>query len=238
LKQIFGLVPAAGIGARMGADRPKQYLHLGAQTLLERSVRCLLADARVARVLVVVAPDDAIAGQLTLPPRCALLAAGGATRAQTVRNGLRGLRALVEPVAAGSAAASEDWVLVHDAARPCLSSGDLAALIEGGGVDAHGGLLAVPLSDTVKRERDGRVAGTVPRAGLWRALTPQFFRLDILERALAQCTDAAQVTDESSAVERLGLQPRLIPGRPGNIKVTTPADLVLAEAILKQDGNW
>lgn len=216
----------------MGADRPKQYLHLGAQTLLERSIRCLLADARVVRVLVVVAPADAVGAALALPARCQLLADGGATRAQTVRNGLRGLRAM-----AGGAGA-QDWVLVHDAARPCLCADELDALIEQGGVDEHGGLLALPVSDTVKRAQDGRVAATVERAGLWRALTPQFFRMDVLERAFAQGSDAASLTDESSAVERLGLKPRLIPGRPGNIKVTMPGDLALAEAILKQAGNW
>ncbi len=231
MKQIFGLVPAAGVGARMGADRPKQYLRLGAQTLLERSVGGLLADARVTRVLVVVAPDDAIASALALPARCELLAAGGGTRAQTVRNGLHFLR---DSLGAG---ASDDWVLVHDAARPCLTAAEVAALIEGGGADEHGGLLALPVSDTVKREQDGRVARTVDRTGLWRALTPQFFRIDILARALERCADAA-VTDEASAVEQLGLHPRLIAGRPGNIKVTTPADLELAEAILKQDGSW
>lgn len=216
----------------MGADRPKQYLQLGAHTLLERSVRSLLADARVARVLVVVAPDDAYVSTLRLPACCAVLAAGGATRAQTVRNGLRGLQTMAQ------GAAGSDWVLVHDAARPCLSGAELAALIEAGADDEHGALLALPVSDTVKRERAGRVAGTVDRSGLWRALTPQLFRIDVLERALECSAASGAITDESSAVERLGLQPRLVPGRPGNIKVTEPGDLVLAEAILKQSGHW
>ncbi|SPE21123.1 4-diphosphocytidyl-2C-methyl-D-erythritol synthase [Burkholderiales bacterium] len=229
MKKIFGLIPAAGIGARMRADRPKQYLSLGSLTLLERSVQCLLADARVARVFVVVARDDTLAPSLALPGRCEILFAGGATRAQTVRNGLRAVQGI---------AAGDDWVLVHDAARPCLEPAELAALIDGGGGDEHGGLLALPVSDTVKRERAGRVAQTVERDGLWRALTPQFFRVDVLARALEQDTEAATITDESAAVERLGLHPRLIAGAPGNIKVTTAPDLLLAEAILRQQGRW
>lgn len=215
----------------MQADRPKQYLQLGAMTLLERSVRSLLADERVERILVVIAPDDAHAAGALLPPRCEWAAAGGATRAQSVRNGLHMIREMngVRP--------ERDWVLVHDAARPCLSAGELAALIDEGGRDEHGGLLAVPVSDTLKQGQDGRVARTIDRAGVWRALTPQFFRIDVLARALERGAGAA-VTDESSAVEQLGLQPRLVPGRPGNIKVTTPDDLALAEALLRREGIW
>ncbi len=229
MKQIFGLIPAAGVGARMRADRPKQYLSLGSGTLLERSVQCLLADARVARVFIVVAPEDCIAATLALPARCEILTGGGATRAESVRNGLRVVHGI---------AGSDDWILVHDAARPCLEPVELAALIDGGGLDEHGGLLATPLSDTVKREHQGRVAQTVERAGLWRAQTPQFFRIDILRRALERSANATTATDEAAAVEMLGLHPRLIAGSPSNIKVTTAGDLRLAEAILKQQGRW
>jgi len=213
----------------MRADRPKQYLFLGSRTLLERSVDCLLAESRVARVFIVVARDDAVAATLPFPSRCEILLAGGATRAETVRNGLRAIKGI---------AASDDWVLVHDSARPCLQAAELTALIDGCGGDEHGGLLAVPLSDTVKRAHEGRVAQTVDRAGLWRALTPQFFRVDILSRALEQSPNATLVTDEAAAVEMLGLHPRLIEGSAGNIKVTTPADLRLAEAVLRQQGRW
>ena len=214
----------------MGADRPKQHLALGSSTLLERSVQCLLADARVARVLVVVAPEDAFAAALSLPARCETIAAGGASRARSVCNGLRHL---------ARAAAPGDWVLVHDAARPCLAPAELAALIDGGGGDEHGGLLAAPVFDTIKREHDGRVARTVDRAGLWRALTPQFFRIDVLLRALeGGAAASAAITDEASAVELLGLHPRLVPGYATNIKVTTPGDMLLAEAILRQQGCW
>jgi len=213
----------------MGADRPKQYLPLGQRTLLERSVACLLADPRVTRVFVVVAPGDTHAAQLALPPRCDILPVGGASRALSVRAGLLSAMPRVGPDA---------WVLVHDAARPCLRAADLGALIDQGGSDEHGGLLAVPVSDTVKRGAGGRVAQTVDRAGLWRALTPQFFRAATLARALHDCETAQGITDESSAIERLGLQPRLVAGDPGNIKVTEPADLALAESLLRSEGLW
>lgn len=229
---FFGLVPAAGVGTRMGADRPKQYLALGARSLLEHAVDCLLADARVAHVLVVVAPDDPWAAGLRLPARCGLVAQGGATRAETVRNGLRALRE------GGCAARDDDRVLVHDAARPCLQAADLARLIDRAGPDEQGGLLALPMSDTVKRAQGERVAATVPRADLWRAQTPQLFPVGLLARALEQAPPDGAVTDEAAAVERLGLRPRLVPGGAGNLKVTEPADLALAEALLRQQGRW
>lgn len=213
----------------MRADRPKQYLCIGSRTLLERSIESLLAEARVARTYIVVARDDGFAASLPLPARCEILVAGGATRAESVRNGLRMIK---------SSAASDAWVLVHDAARPCLQPAELTALIDGVGGDEQGGLLAVPLSDTVKRAHEGRVAQTVERTGLWRALTPQFFRIDVLSRALDQCPNIAQITDEAAAVESLGLHPRLIEGSAANIKVTTAADMQLAEAILRQQGRW
>ncbi|HXY21437.1 MAG TPA: 2-C-methyl-D-erythritol 4-phosphate cytidylyltransferase [Burkholderiaceae bacterium] len=213
----------------MRSDRPKQYLSLGSRTMLERSIEGLLADARVVRTYIVVAREDGIAASLPLPARCEILVAGGGTRAESVRNGLRVI---------SNTAAIDDWVLVHDAARPCLQAAELSALIDGVGGDEHGGLLAVPLSDTVKRAHEGRVAQTVERTGLWRALTPQFFRIDVLSRALDQCPNIAQVTDEAAAVELLGLHPRLIEGSTANIKVTTADDMLLAEAILRQQGRW
>jgi len=213
----------------MGAGRPKQYLALGKRTLLERSVDALLADARVTRVFVVVAPGDAVAAELLDPARCAVLAVGGATRAQSVRNGLRAVK---------EEGTANDWALVHDAARPCLGARDLSALIEAAGADEHGGLLALPISDTVKREQEGRVERTEERAGLWRAQTPQFFAVDLLLRALELCADGAAVTDEAAAMEFLGLRPRLVCGSSENIKVTTPGDMQLAEAILKMQGRW
>jgi len=231
VKQIFGLVPAAGSGVRMQADRPKQHLLLGGRTLLQRSLDALLADARVGAVYVVVAPGDTRVLDSDLPSRCVLLPQGGATRAASVHAGLAALRAVAGPQA---------WVLVHDAARPCLSAQDLAALIDRAGAQEGGGLLATPLGDTLKRATSDRSVQTVAREGLWRALTPQFFALDILWRALEACGGAAAdgITDEASAVERLGLQPLLVPGSAANIKVTTPDDLALAQAILAQQGRW
>ena len=224
---LHALLPAAGSGARMQSAQPKQYLQLGGRTLLEWSVAAMRADARIADVLVVVAPDDAQAGRLDLGARVRVARAGGSTRAATVRNGLRVLQE--------SGAADDEWVLVHDAARCCLAADELAALIDAvlaDGDTAPGGLLALPLSDTVKRD-DGRehVAGTVDRSGLWRAATPQMFRLGVLARAFDAAGDA--VTDESSAIEALGLHPRLVAGRATNIKLTTPDDLPLATAILR-----
>jgi 2-C-methyl-D-erythritol 4-phosphate cytidylyltransferase len=222
-------VPAAGVGARMGRGRPKQYLRLGAQTMLEHSVRCLLADARVERVLVVLAPEDDFAQSLDLPPRCELLRRGGATRAHTVRNGIEHLRAT---------AGDGDWVLVHDAARPCLTAPELAALIDGANDDENGAILAAPVSDTLKRERDGRIERTIERDSMWRALTPQFFRIDVLARAFEHGDAALAATDEAGAVELLGMHPRLIAGATSNLKITTESDLGLAEAILRLQGAW
>lgn len=225
---VFGLIPAAGRGSRMGGATPKQYAPLGQRTMLEHAIDALLADARIERVLVVVAPDDARHHALARNARVQFVAAGGASRAESVRNGLARL---------AMEASAEDWVLVHDAARPCLAPDELRALIDALADDPVGGLLAVPIADTIKREGDGRVAQTVERAGLWRALTPQMFRLGVLDDAFERVRDAAGITDESSAVERIGHAPRLVPGRASNIKVTRPDDLPLAEAILRLQGR-
>ena len=227
--RFFGLIPAAGHGSRMGADIPKQYVRLGSRTLLEHSVLALMSDARVQRVLVVVAPHDAHAGALPFAAGVRVAPVGGASRAESVRNGLQAL--------AGEAAAT-DRVLVHDAARPCLSARDLGALIDEAGAQEAGGLLAAPLSDTLKRVDGNCVAGTVARSGLWRAQTPQLFPFGILLRALQECQDLGAVTDESSAVERMGIRPQVVCATGANLKVTTPADWPLAEAVLKADGRW
>jgi 2-C-methyl-D-erythritol 4-phosphate cytidylyltransferase len=230
--RIVGLIPAAGSGSRMGADRPKQYLSLAGRTLLEWSVQALLADPRVEQVTVVTAPGDDRARALALPARVTFAGAGGASRAESVRNGLRAL-----------AAREDDFVLVHDAARPCLARDELAALIDAVEADRRngdeqGGILALAVADTLKRESGGRIAGTVERGGLWRALTPQMFRVGLLARALESVTDLAAITDEAAAVERLGLRPRLVAGLASNLKVTTPQDWGLAEAILRAQGRW
>jgi len=227
--RFFGLIPAAGRGARMGADVPKQYLRLGARTLLEHSVRALMSDQRVSQVLVVVAPDDRQAAAVAFPGGVRLAPVGGSSRAESVRNGLRAL--------AGEARA-DDRVLVHDAARPCLWAHDLTALIDAVGEQEAGGLLAEPLSDTLKRVAGGAVVETVERTGLWKAQTPQLFPFGILLRALEHCRDLAAITDESSAVERIGIRPHVVGAIGANLKVTMPADWPLAEAILKANGQW
>lgn len=223
---LFGLIPAAGSGARIGGDTPKQYVAIGARCMLEHSIAALAADPRVGEILVVVARDDE--RHRALAPRTGVRFApvGGASRAASVANGLRALDAR-----------DDDWILVHDAARPCLSPQDLARLIDAMLDDDIGGLLAAPLADTLKRAGSDRVEATVARESLWRAQTPQMFRRDVLQRAL-EAADLDSITDESSAVERLGLRPRLVPGSTSNIKVTTADDWPLAAAILQAQGRF
>jgi 2-C-methyl-D-erythritol 4-phosphate cytidylyltransferase len=222
----FALVPAAGIGARFAASTPKQYLPVAGHSLIWHAVASLLAHPAIGRVAVVLHPDDRLFDEQPwgqMGQRISALRCGGATRAETVRNGLAVLR---------DDLADDDWVLVHDAARPCLTLDLLRRLIETLEGDAVGGLLAVPVADTLKRsDSEQRVVRTEPREGLWRAQTPQMFRYGFLARAL-DSADLASVTDEASAVEALGLSPRLVLGSERNVKVTYPEDLALAELIL------
>jgi 2-C-methyl-D-erythritol 4-phosphate cytidylyltransferase len=227
--RYFGLIPAAGTGQRMGADRgPKQYLPIGPKTMLEHALDALLAEPRIERVFVVVAPDDARWRTLSVDPRrVEWLAVGGASRAETVRNGLDAIASLC---------GADDRVLVHDAARPCVAAADVARLIDEAGVGDDGGLLAIPVTDTLKRGADGAVLGTLDRAALWRAQTPQLFCVGSLRAALASGA-LAELTDEASAMERAGHAPRLVNGSSGNLKVTLPEDLVLAAAVLRAQGR-
>ncbi|MBJ9977831.1 2-C-methyl-D-erythritol 4-phosphate cytidylyltransferase [Pseudomonas sp. S75] len=217
---FWAVIPAAGVGARMAADRPKQYLKLGGQTLLEHSLDGFLDHPTLTGVVVSVADDDPF--WPTLPcashPRIRR-ARGGRERADSVLNALLLLHA--------QGAEDGDWVLVHDAARPNLARSDLDKLLCELADDPVGGLLAVPARDTLKRASvDGRVSTTVDRSTIWQAYTPQMFRLGLLHRALAECLVAeVAVTDESSAIEWAGYAPRLIEGRSDNIKVTRPEDL-------------
>jgi 2-C-methyl-D-erythritol 4-phosphate cytidylyltransferase len=222
----WAVVAAAGRGERFGNRRPKQYALLRGRPLLSWSLGSLLAEPAIAAVVVALAPGDRRFARLPEASAARVRTCeGGARRELSVANALRALE---------SEARDEDWVLVHDAARPCLRRSDLRALIEGVGDDPVGGLLAVPLGDTLKvAAADGRCDRTVPREGLWRALTPQMFRYGLLRRALALCIDRERgVTDEAAAVELLGLRPRLVRGRGDNLKVTHPEDLALAGAIL------
>jgi len=213
----------------MGADAPKQYLPLGSQTLLERSVLALMSDRRIHRIVIVVAPADRRASALSLPRGVSLAPVGGSSRAESVRNGLRALADEARP---------DDRVLVHDAARPCLASEDLSALIDAVGAKPAGGLLATPVADTLKRVQESEVLETLERTGLWRAQTPQLFPFGILRRALEGDVDLQALTDESSAVERIGVRPQVVHGRGANLKVTTAADWPLAQAALRAQGRW
>ena len=220
--RYLALIPAAGVGARTGHAMPKQYLRLGKRTMLEHSVAAILADARIDRVFVVVAPSDHRWQSMQMDQRVEFVAVGGASRAQSVLNGL---------VAIAGRTQDDDRVLVHDAARPCLGEAELARLIDQVGDDDRGGLLAVPLTDTLKRGEDGRVVATLERDDLWCAQTPQMFRIASLRAALSVgALDG--LTDEASAVERNGNFPLLVLGATTNIKVTTAQDLTLAAAIL------
>lgn len=223
----WAIVPAAGQGSRFGAEKPKQYTTLLGRPIVSWTLASLLAEPSLAGVMVALSPGDD--HWATVPeasdPRVRLCR-GGERREQSVANALEALE---------GAAADTDWVLVHDAARPCLRTDDLQALFLELGDDSVGGLLAVPVSDTLKRGDDSdRVDATVPRDGLWRALTPQMFRYGLLRRALALCLERGRtVTDEAAAIECLGLQPKLVRGHSDNIKVTNPEDAVLAAAILR-----
>lgn len=220
LPAFWAVIPAAGVGARMAADRPKQYLQLGALTILEHSLLCFLDHPRLKGLVVSLATDDPYWPALP----CALDSRiqrvdGGKERADSVLNALLHLHA--------QGADDDDWVLVHDAARPNLSRGDLDNLLAVLADDPVGGLLAVPARDTLKRvDAQGRVVETVDRSLIWQAYTPQMFRLGSLHRALADSLVAnAAITDEASAIEWAGQAPRLVEGRSDNIKVTRPEDL-------------
>ncbi len=230
MPRIFALVPAAGQGSRMGEALPKQYLALAGRPMLFHCLSALAAVARIDRVIAILAPGDPhweAQDRGALPGRIEALYAGGASRGESVANALARLE---------NRAQDGDWVLVHDAARPCITPSLVERLLDEVGDDPVGGLLAIPLADTLKRAReDGpRVAATIPREGLWRAQTPQMFRYGLLRRALAGMPEA---TDESQAVEALGQVPRIVRGEDENLKVTFAGDLPLAEMILARRGG-
>jgi 2-C-methyl-D-erythritol 4-phosphate cytidylyltransferase len=218
------LVPAAGAGLRFGHALPKQYVPLLGEPLIVHTLRALLGHPAIASVHVVLSPDDEYFGLRVAPrlddARLAVHAVGGRSRAETVRNGLLAMRAQ---------AADGDWVLVHDAARPCLAHAVIDRLIATLGDGAVGGIAAIPVADTLKRaDADHRIAHTVPRTDLWAAQTPQMFRYVALRDALSD-GDVSALTDEAAALERVGEPVRLVLGDAANLKVTLPADLVLAE---------
>ena len=218
--RFWTLIPCAGTGARSGASGPKQYQPVAGKPMVMHTLAAFAGVARITRTLVVVAPDD---GVLVSPDGSFFVVpCGGPTRAASVLNGLV---FLLE-----QGAGSDDWALVHDAARCLVTPAQINALIDACSGDAVGGLLAHKLADTLKTEADGRVASTLDRSDKWLAQTPQMFRIGALISALQQAGD--QVTDESSALELMGLKPLLVPGSAQNFKVTYPEDFALAEAIL------
>ncbi|MFM8798129.1 MAG: 2-C-methyl-D-erythritol 4-phosphate cytidylyltransferase [Fluviibacter sp.] len=230
--QYFAIIPAAGSGSRFGAPLPKQYLTINGLPIIRHAIDALLADARIARVVVVLSPEDNDWHEGCLPAqsqdRVSVIRIGGVTRAESVLNGISWL-------ANNSNVKSKDWILVHDAARPCLTPVQIDALITSLSDDPVGGLLAIPVADTVKRaDTAQRVEATLDRRSLWQAQTPQMFRLDLLQQALG-AIDLAVATDESAAIEALGYAPKLVAGSLANLKVTYPADLSLATAII--NGN-
>ena len=228
---MHALIPCAGSGARLPGDVPKQYRQLAGAAVVAHTVRAFLACQQVTSVHVLVQAGD-VQARSVLPnhPRLRIHEAGGATRALTVLQGLRGLQS--------QGVGEQDWVLVHDAARCCITPQAIVVLIEACRHDAVGGLLALPLPDTLKQAaadahapQTMRVAKTMPRDGLWLAQTPQMFRLGTLLTALEQRAQAG-ITDEASAVERIGLRPKLVLGSSSNIKVTFADDLMLAESLI------
>jgi 2-C-methyl-D-erythritol 4-phosphate cytidylyltransferase len=219
------------MGAASGQTVPKQYLPLAGEPMIRHALATLCATPVIAHVFVVLAPDDALwpeTRMAALGPKLRVLRCGGATRAQSVANGLRARAAALGEI-------GSDWVLVHDAARPCLSVAMVEKLITEVGEDDAGGLLAVPVADTLKfAGEEGRILRTVPRERLWQAQTPQMFRHRLLLDALEA---APQVTDEAGAIEAQGCSPRLVAADASNLKVTYPLDLQLAEWILQNRGR-
>jgi len=222
MTEFHALVPAAGFGARMGHDTPKQYLPLAGRPMIFHALNTLCSCPEISTVFVVLSPADTLFHTYDwkqFGDKLQTLYCGGETRADTVLNGL--LASEIEP---------DDWVLVHDAARPCLTQAHLGKLIAELRDDAVGGILAVPVADTLKRsDAAQRILRTENREQLWQAQTPQMFRAVLLAQALQQCKT---VTDEASAIEALGLQPKLVAGDSSNFKVTYPQDLLMAELLL------
>jgi len=228
-ERYWAVVPAAGVGRRMGSDLPKQYLRLGDRRILEHTLAALACCRRISGIYAAIAEGDTYWTTLTLPDDWGVVAVlGGAERAYSVLNAIEAL--LVGP------ADAQDWVLVHDAARPCLRNDDLERLIDVAGSHPVGGILARAVADTVKRvSSDGEILETVDRSGLWAAQTPQMFRLAMLRDALSSGLAAGLgLTDEAGAMEYAGWKPIVVEGHAENIKVTAPQDLDLASIYLTQ----
>jgi len=229
--KFYALSPAAGSGSRMGGAIEKQYMDLNAVPMIAYAMMVLAREPRIEKLFIVLSPTDKRWNNYEWQgweERIEVLRCGGATRAETVLNGLDAIAKVCD---------ADDWVLVHDAARPCLPDEMLAKLLDEVADDPVGGLLAVPVADTLKRAAADtgsgiRAEATVPRAGLWQAQTPQMFRHGKLTEALRAA--GSDMTDEASAIEQLGLQPRLVESDSRNLKVTYPQDLELAGMIIRK----
>lgn len=222
------VVPAAGVGRRMGTDYPKQYLKLMDKTVCEHTLIRLLGISEIEQIVVSVSPEDAWWPTLSLQNDSRITSVkGGQERCDSVLNGLNALRAHAE---------DHDWVIVHDVARPCVRKDDIRSLMQRTQNHSCGGILATPVRDTMKRSNPhGEIQQTVDRNGLWHALTPQLFRYGQLKQALTDALDAGQpITDEASAIEWAGGAPLLVEGHPDNIKITHPNDLKLALLYLRE----
>ncbi len=225
--RFWAVVPAAGVGRRMATNRPKQYLQLGKKTVLEHTLQRLFDAGVFDGVVVALSAEDGYWPDLSFHQSDKLhTVVGGNERADSVLAGVTFALNLARP---------DDWVLVHDAARPCLTTEDIHLLIDALKDDPVGGILALPVHDTLKRIDKQRISETVDRSQIWRALTPQMFRLGVLNDALVAAMGAkAPVTDEASAIEMYGEQPKIVEGRSDNIKITRPEDLSLANYYLEQ----
>lgn len=225
--KYWGIVPAAGVGKRMQVDCPKQYLPLNNKTVLEQTLSRLLEMEQITAIVVAVSKQDLFWAELEISknPRI-LTVAGGKERADSVLSALNFL---------ANKANDNDWVLVHDAARPCITKDDIATLINELQDHSVGGVLALATDDTLKLVNSRLIVETLDRSSIWRALTPQMFRYSVLKHALQEAADKSQmITDDASAIELQGQRPKIIAGRSDNLKITRPEDLVLAQFYLEQ----
>lgn len=224
--KFWAIVPAAGVGKRMNADRPKQYLPLAGKAVLEQTLTRLLQAEVFAAIAVAISEEDPFWPELELSKHPKIITAkGGKERADSVLSALASIQ---------DKADVNDWVLVHDAARPCITRSDIALLIDTLVNDDVGGILALSSHDTLKNVTGNAILGTLDRTHIWRALTPQMFRYGSLKQALTINQGNPGITDEASALELQGLQPKIVEGRPDNIKITRPEDLALAAFYLEQ----
>ncbi|MFZ2311176.1 MAG: 2-C-methyl-D-erythritol 4-phosphate cytidylyltransferase [Methylobacter sp.] len=224
--KFWGIVPAAGVGKRMQADRPKQYLELAGKAVIEQTLSRLLQANVFEAIVVAVSEQDPYWPDLAISQHANIITApGGKERADSVLSALKTIR---------DKAADNDWVLVHDAARPCITTTDIQYLIDSLVNDDVGGILALSSPDTLKSVQGNCITETLDRSHIWRALTPQMFRYGMLKIALEETEGNPAITDDASALELKGLQPKIVEGRPDNIKITRPEDLPLAQFYMEQ----